>query len=108
MAQFLLSSFFSGAVAPSRAGALVFGEAVVRLRPARFRATMELMNNFDGLRVLALESRRSPELAKLITTYGGEPGVAPAMREVPLESNKEALAFAKALFADDFDGEVCI
>jgi uroporphyrinogen-III synthase len=64
---------------------------------------MEPMNSFDGLRVLALESRRSPELAKLITTYGGEPVVAPAMREVPLESNQEALAFAAALFAGEFN-----
>ena len=75
----------------------------MRLRPTRFRATMEPMNSFDGLRVLALENRRSPELAKLITTYGGEPVVAPAMREVPLESNKEALAFATALFGGEFD-----
>ncbi len=73
------------------------------MRPTRFRATMEPMNSFDGLRVLALESRRSPELAKLITTYGGEPVVAPAMREVPLESNQEALAFAAALFAGEFN-----
>ena len=29
--------------------------------------------------------------------------VAPSMREVPLESNKEALAFAAALFAGEFD-----
>jgi uroporphyrinogen-III synthase len=64
---------------------------------------MESMNSFDGLRVLALESRRSPELAKLIATYGGEPVVAPAMREVPLESNQEALAFAAALFAGEFN-----
>ncbi|OLC31368.1 MAG: hypothetical protein AUI91_02275 [Acidobacteria bacterium 13_1_40CM_3_56_11] len=61
------------------------------------------MSGFDGLRVLALESRRATELAKLIATYGGEPVVAPAMREVPLESNKEALAFAAALFAGEFD-----
>ena len=61
------------------------------------------MNGFAGLRVLALESRRAIELAKLVGTYGGEPLVAPAMREVPLESNKEALAFAKALFAGEFD-----
>ncbi len=64
---------------------------------------MNLMNSFAGLRVLALESRRAIELAKLVGTYGGEPLVAPAMREVPLESNKEALAFAKALFAGEFD-----
>jgi uroporphyrinogen-III synthase len=61
------------------------------------------MSGFAGLRVLALESRRAPELAKLISNYGGEPVVAPAMREVPLESNKEALAFAAALFAGEFD-----
>jgi len=61
------------------------------------------MSGFDGLRVLALESRRAPELAKLITTYGGEPLVAPSMREVPLESNKEALTFAARLLAGEFD-----
>ena len=61
------------------------------------------MSGFAGLRVLALESRRGPELAKLISSYGGEPVVAPAMREVPLESNKEALAFAAALLAGEFD-----
>jgi uroporphyrinogen-III synthase len=61
------------------------------------------MSGFTGLRVLALESRRAPEMAKLITIYGGQPIVAPAMREVPLESNKEALAFAAALFAGEFD-----
>ena len=52
------------------------------------------MSGFEGLRVLALESRRAPELAKLIANYGGEAVVAPSMREVPLESNTEALAFA--------------
>jgi len=52
---------------------------------------------------LALESRRAAELAKLISTYGGDPVVAPAMREVPLETNTEALAFAEALLAGKFD-----
>ena len=61
------------------------------------------MSGFEGLRVLALESRRAPELAKLITTYGGQPMIAPSMREVPLDSNKEALAFAAGLFAGEFD-----
>ena len=55
------------------------------------------------MRVLALESRRAAELAKLISTYGGEPIVAPAMREVPLASNREALGFAEALLAGEFD-----
>ena len=61
------------------------------------------MSGFAGLRVLALESRRAAELAKLISTYGGVPVVAPAMREVPLESNTEALAFAARLLAAEFD-----
>lgn len=58
---------------------------------------------FSGLRVLSLESRRGPEMAKLIANYGGEAIVAPSMREVPLETNTEALAFAKKLFAGEFD-----
>lgn len=61
------------------------------------------MSGFQGLKVLALESRRSAELAKLISTYGGEPIVAPSMREVPLESNHEALAFVARLLAGEFD-----
>jgi len=61
------------------------------------------MSGFAGSRVLALESRRAPELSKLISSYGGLPIVAPAMREVPLESNSEALAFATRLVAGEFD-----
>ena len=63
----------------------------------------KVMSGFAGSRVLALESRRAPELSKLISSYGGFPIVAPAMREVPLESNSEALAFATRLFAGEFD-----
>lgn len=55
-----------------------------------------------GLRVLSLESRRAEEMAKLIENYGGEPIVAPSMREIPLESNSEALEFARRLAAGDF------
>ena len=42
-------------------------------------------------------------MASLVTTYGGVPLVAPSMREVPLESNPEALAFADALERGAFD-----
>jgi len=59
--------------------------------------------SFDGLRVLSLESRRAVEVAKLIRTYGGEPLVVPAMREVPLKSNRQALAFADDLLAKKVD-----
>lgn len=61
------------------------------------------IGSFNGLRVLALESRRATEIAKLIRTYGGEPTVAPAMREVPLESNHDAFEFARRLLHGDFD-----
>jgi uroporphyrinogen-III synthase len=53
--------------------------------------------------VLSLESRRAAEMAKLIEHYGGGAIVAPSMREVPLESNTEALAFARTLAASGFD-----
>jgi uroporphyrinogen-III synthase len=59
--------------------------------------------SFDGLRVLSLESRRAIEVAKLIRTYGGEPFVVPAMREIPLHSNRQALAFAEDLLAKKVD-----
>jgi uroporphyrinogen-III synthase len=59
--------------------------------------------SFAGLRVLSLESRRATEVAKLIRTYGGEPFVVPALREVPLESNTQALEFSDQLLAGKFD-----
>jgi uroporphyrinogen-III synthase len=59
--------------------------------------------DFRGLRVLVLESRRSTEVAALIATYGGNSLLAPALREVPLESNAEALAFAGALIRGEID-----
>ena len=55
------------------------------------------------MRVLSLESRRAAEMSKLIANYGGEAVVAPAMREVPLESNSDALAFARTLATGGFD-----
>jgi uroporphyrinogen-III synthase len=55
--------------------------------------------SFNGLSVLALESRRAREIAKLIENLGGVPIVAPSVREVPLDSNQEALEFARNLKA---------
>lgn len=55
------------------------------------------------MRVLALESRRAAEMSKLIESYGGRPIVAPSMREVPLESNIDALDFARELLSGGFD-----
>jgi uroporphyrinogen-III synthase len=60
-------------------------------------------NGFASLRVLSLESRRAPEMSKLIAAYGGDAVVAPSMREVPLESNTEAQAFTRLLASGGFD-----
>jgi uroporphyrinogen-III synthase len=59
--------------------------------------------NFDGRSVLVLESRRAKELASIVESYGGRPIVAPSMRELPLESNTEALAFVDAVLRQEFD-----
>jgi uroporphyrinogen-III synthase len=62
--------------------------------------------SFEGLRVLSLESRRAKEVEKLIRTYGGEPFVVPAMREVKLDSNTAALEFSRKLIAGEIDAVV--
>ena len=59
--------------------------------------------SFNNLRVLSFESRRSAEMAALIANYGGQPTSAPALREVPIESNAEAIAFADALVRGEVD-----
>lgn len=59
--------------------------------------------DFGGLRVLALESRRGVEIAKLIENCGGRAVVAPSMREVPLETNTAGQEFARRLIAGGFD-----
>jgi uroporphyrinogen-III synthase len=59
--------------------------------------------SFNGLRVLSLESRRAKEVEKLIRTYGGEPIVVPAMREVGLESNQHVLEFAAKVLEGRYD-----
>lgn len=56
----------------------------------------------SGVRVLSLESRRATEMAKLIENYGGEATVVPSMREVPIDSNKEAQDFARRLAQGEF------
>ncbi len=59
--------------------------------------------SFGGVRVLSLESRRSAEMAELIRRQGGEPVIAPSMREAPIEHNEEAFRFAERLFAGEFE-----
>jgi uroporphyrinogen-III synthase len=59
--------------------------------------------DFGNLRVLSLESRRAAEVATLISKYGGDPVVAPALRELPLDSNGPALEFGAALLLGEID-----
>ncbi len=58
---------------------------------------------FHGIRVLALESRRSAEMAELIRKQGGEPFVAPSMREVPLTESDTVFEFGRRLGEGEFD-----
>ena len=58
---------------------------------------------FDGLRVVAFESRRAKEMAELIRKQEGDPFVAPSMRELPIENNPAAFEFAEKLFQGGFD-----
>jgi len=55
--------------------------------------------SFAGLRVLAFESRRSAEIAELIRKQGGDPFVAPSLREIPVEADAQA----QRLLAGEFD-----
>lgn len=57
----------------------------------------------QGLRVVSFESRRAKEMAELIRRYGGEPIVAPSMREIPLTENHAALDLLPQLEAGQFD-----
>ena len=59
-------------------------------------------NGFNGLRVLALESRRQREMAQLINNNGGEPMVVASTRDVPIEHNPEINQFVSALLAEKF------
>jgi uroporphyrinogen-III synthase len=48
-------------------------------------------SGLQGLRIISFESRRAKEMAELIRRHGGEPKVAPSMREVPLAENSAPL-----------------
>ena len=60
------------------------------------------MGSFGNCKVLSFESRRSKEIAELIRINGGQPFVAPALLEVPIEHNESAFQFADRLQAGDF------
>jgi uroporphyrinogen-III synthase len=58
---------------------------------------------FAGRTVLAFESRRSVEIAKLIENYGGRAMVAPATREIAAQNSPDVPRFAAALLEGKLD-----
>lgn len=58
---------------------------------------------FNGMTVVAFESRMETELARLIERYEGLPLMAPALREIPLESNQAAYELGTRLMAGQID-----
>lgn len=87
------------------------GAAIMEAANRSFRLTNaaggfsgnQMPSSFNGLRVVAFESRRAGEIEKLIAYYGGVPRVAPSMREVPLSESTEALEFAEHLLNGKLD-----
>jgi uroporphyrinogen-III synthase len=65
--------------------------------------TATTKKNFQGARVVCLESRQAQVMADGITRQGGEVIMAPSMQEIPLEKYPEALAFGEKLFAGKID-----
>jgi len=59
--------------------------------------------NLQGLRIISFESRRAKEMAELIRRHGGEPIVAPSMREVPLAENSAPLELFQKIEAGQID-----
>ena len=62
-----------------------------------------LKSSLEGLRIVSFESRRAREMAELIRNYGGEPIIAPSLREIPLSENRAAVDFIGQLEAGAFD-----
>ena len=53
--------------------------------------------NFDGLNVAAFERRRAEETSRMIEKAGGTAFVSPSMREIPTDSNVDAINMANHL-----------
>jgi hypothetical protein len=58
---------------------------------------------FQGLRVVAFESRFGSSMERLIANHGGVPSIAPALREIQLEENTAAFDFARSLLSGEID-----
>jgi len=63
-------------------------------------------SSFEGMEVVAFESRHATEMAALITRFGGVPRVAPALREAPLGEDAAVWTFGRELFAGRLDAVI--
>ncbi|QDU87098.1 Uroporphyrinogen decarboxylase [Pirellulimonas nuda] len=63
---------------------------------------------FQGLRVLALESRRSADMARMIERLGGQAINAPSMRETSVDDPRPAVEFAHRLLAGQIDALILL
>jgi uroporphyrinogen-III synthase len=68
-----------------------------------FKTTMTAAQGFSGLRIAAFESRMAREMTRLINHHGGQPLVAPALREIPIQDNPAALRFGARLIDGSVD-----
>lgn len=59
--------------------------------------------SFDGLRVVSLESRRAPEMTRLIEKHQGVAWVSPSMREAAIDDDRPAIEFAHRLVGGEID-----
>lgn len=60
-------------------------------------------SGFDGLRVVAFESRRRADMERLIARSKGEPHVSPSMTEIPIEKNRIAVDFAHRVLTGEIN-----
>ncbi len=68
-----------------------------------FSMDAKVRPSLQGLKIISFESRRAKEMVELIRRYGGEPMVAPSMREVPLSENRAALDLLPQLESGQVD-----
>jgi uroporphyrinogen-III synthase len=66
-------------------------------------SSVESSGPLRGLRVIAFESRRAAELEQLLARHGAQVFSAPALREVPIEENADALELVVRLERGDID-----
>jgi uroporphyrinogen-III synthase len=64
---------------------------------------MRANQSFREMAVAAFESRMATEMARLIERYGGQPFVAPALREIPIQDNPTVLRFGARLIHGQVD-----